>query len=301
MVVASLNVDLVSQTRRLPRPGETVIAIGSAKALGGKGGNQVVALARLGTKPRVIAAVGTDENGQSYLDALKKEGIDIENVSVVQEHTGTAIITVDQQGNNTIVVLPGANSLVPDLEEEVALGGLENNSVVLAQLEVPLSTVERYLSMARSRGHWTVLNPAPAHAQTLELLKFVDVLIPNELEFEELTGESAATEEGIKRGAGRLLDLGVSWVIVTLGARGAALASNDQLIMIAAKEVKSVDSTAAGDSFVAGVVHKLVGCAALTETVLLEACEFARDVAALTVQTHGAQPSLPTLEQVQKA
>lgn len=310
-VVASLNADHVVTAPRIPAPGETILGTASSRALGGKGGNQAVAAARLGARVAVIGCVGDDADGQAYLQALASEGVDLTRVArSPAAPTGMAAITVAADGANSIVVVPGANAEIPDGEAAAGIAAMSGLRVVLGQLEAnPEATVAAFQA-ARERGVLTILNPAPANEHAESLLPLADIVVPNEVEFGQLSGESAFDESGLRRGANKLLAQGAHWVIVTLGEQGSvvvgaatgsrsnaaagATSADCVLERVPAVATTAVDTTAAGDSYVGTLAAQLaeLGGEATRDNVMA-ACERAAHAAACTVAKSGAQPSLP--------
>lgn len=288
VVVGSANLDLVYTVAAIPRPGETVLATGSARHPGGKGANQAVAAARAGASVAMVARVGADDAGTLLLSTLAEAGVGTEHVSRVDAATGTAIVTVDASGENAIVVDAGANGLLdePSPEEADLLAG---SDVLLLQLEVPLATVVAAARTALSAGTTVVLNAAPVQALPGELLALVDVLVVNEQEADALGG-------GGPDGVGALLT-SVPAVVVTWGARGAVVAQRGGASSrLAAPSVTPVDTTGAGDTFCGALA------AALDRGDALEsAARFAVAAASLSVQRHGAVPSIPTREEIERA
>ncbi|MCI2958717.1 ribokinase [Agromyces atrinae] len=297
--MASINVDITVTVARIPAVGETILGTSVQESRGGKGANQAVALARLGTSVAVIGSVGEGAAGDDYRNDLASEGIDVSHVSSAHGvATGTALITVADDGDNNIVVVPAANAELSVARIEAATHLFPSADVVVAQFEVPLESTAAAFRRAREEGAVTVLNPAPAHEDSASLLDLTDVLVPNELEFEQLTGVAPTDDDALREACAPLFARGVAWVVVTLGGDGVALVGPDTLRRIPAKRVVAVDTTAAGDSFIAGLssviaAEKDAGGDALSETTLRRACEYATTVASVTVQGAGAQPSLP--------
>lgn len=274
-VVGSANLDLVATARRLPRPGETVHGNSFAEHPGGKGLNQAVSAARSGATVAFVGAVGADSAGDTLGAVLAGEGIGTGMLAAVHLPTGRALIGVaEDTGENSIIVVAGANA-------EVSADDLPPCRVLLTQLEVPLATVTAALSAARSAGALTILNPAPAASLPDDLLAECDVVVPNEHEVEMLGG------------ADRLLALGVGAVVVTLGARGAALHTRDGDTAIAPFAVTPVDTTGAGDAFCGALAARLAAGEALPD-----ALRFAAAAGALATTRRGAVPSMPRRDEV---
>ncbi|GAB6087619.1 ribokinase [Alkaliphilus crotonatoxidans] len=290
-VIGSLNMDLVVKVRKMPKLGETIFGNQYKEIPGGKGANQALAIARLGGNIHMIGRVGADSFGTILLENLARDGVNLEAVKKTpQVATGIAMIIVEEEGNNSIVVVPGANfSLtVEGLKEKEAMEKLAEADILLAQLEVPLSTVAFGLQRAKEMNKTTILNPAPAVDLDEEIFKNVDLLLPNETELERLSGIAADSKENLIKGAKVLLDKGVKEMIVTLGEKGCLYVSKDLIKEYQAYPVKAVDTTAAGDSFAAAVAVALAEGRSLDETI-----DFAMQVGALTVMKEGAQSSLP--------
>lgn len=292
IVVGSVNTDLVIRAGRLPRPGETVLGGEFYEAAGGKGANQAVAAARVALQPVVfVAAVGDDAYGRHSLESLARENLDARRIKTVAgSASGVALIMVGPDGENAIAVAPGANhALTPDDVDSLSGDIVASAAVWLTSLEIPLETALRGLQRAREAGLTTILNPAPAGElrDRLELLRYVDVLTPNESEAALLTGVDCSDRRGVREAADRLRRAGCGQCIVTLGAAG-CLVVGDEVSEIAGHQVNAVDATAAGDAF-NGVLA--VGLA--EGRTLVEAARRANRAAALAVTRRGAQPSLP--------
>ncbi|WP_438315088.1 ribokinase [Streptomyces sp. HUAS TT3] len=281
-VLGSTNMDLVAYVPKAPRLGETVTGRAFRTVPGGKGANQAVAAARCGAEVVMIGAVGADEFGVRLRSALTSAGVDTAGLRTVEGASGTAHITVDDEGGNSIIVIPGANARVTDLEAgdeaRIAAAG-----ALLLQLEVPLSAVRAAARTARAHGVRTVLTPAPAQPLPAELLSSVDLLVPNEHEVAALTGLTDP-----RQAAAALLER-VPEVVVTLGAAGALYAVRGrEPYVVPAPRVRAVDSTAAGDTFVGALA------VALGEgRPVREALAWAATAASLSVQRPGAQDSMP--------
>lgn len=288
LVVGSLNMDMVTKVAETPKVGETVSGDGLELIPGGKGANQAVALAKLGANVEMVGLLGQDANGRILKENLCKMGVENKCVKMLENvPTGLALIMVNASGDNSIVVIPGANGEIgPD---NVKAEWFEGVDYVLCQLEIPVETVEQVLRMAKEVGAKTILNPAPARRLSRNLLSLVDILIPNQTEFELLTEIKISVKEDLIRGYQYLNTLGIKELIVTLGEKGALYYNGKDFIEVAAKTVKVVDTTAAGDSFIAGVCDSLA-----RGLSMLQALEMGTKLAAITVTRFGAQSSLPT-------
>ena len=295
VVIGSLNMDLVTRAPRLPRGGETLIGESFSTIAGGKGANQAVAAARLGAQVAMVGCVGSDAYGQQLRGALVNEGIDCQAVSVVEGSSGVALIVVDDNSQNAIVIVAGANgALTPavlDGFDEV----LQSADVIVCQLEVPDATVAHALKRGRELGKIVILNPAPAsHALPADWYACVDYLIPNESEAAMLSGLAVDSLETAEAAAAQLIGAGAGKVIVTLGGQGLMFANGSSFEHFPAPRVKAVDTTAAGDTFVGGVPAALGNGKSEGEAIRL-----GQVAAALSVTRIGAQPSIPTLQEVQ--
>lgn len=290
VVVGSLNMDLVIRSPRIPVPGETIIGGDFRTVPGGKGANQAVAAGRLGAQVSMVGRVGQDDFAASLLDNLAEAGVD--HANVIQDPaaaTGVALITVDDAGENTIVVASGANMRLSPIDVNAAEPVIAAAKVLLLQLESPLETVIRAAEVAHAHEVTVVLNPAPAPSEPLpvHLLSLVDVLIPNETETSLLTGLPVEDLNQAEVAATKLRKGGVDTVVLTLGAKGALLVQ-DITELVPPFRVTPVDTTAAGDAFVGGF-----GTALSQGKSLLEAIRWGNGAGALATTKLGAQPSLP--------
>lgn len=292
LVIGSLNMDQVTKVDITPKVGETVAGIGLELIPGGKGANQAVAMGKLGADVSMVGLIGKDANGDIIKDNLEK--MNVNNTLVKSIHkipTGIALIMVNKSGDNSIVVIPGANGELK--VEDVKSSWFEDTRYVVCQLETPLKAIEASLKMAKSLGVKTILNPAPAKVLSKELLSNVDLLIPNEIEFETLTGVKIKSVQDMKKGFRRLESLGIKELIVTLGAKGAWFYNGIEFIEVCGRKVEAVDTTAAGDSFIGGFVTQLARGKSIKECL-----EYATKVASITVTRFGAQSSLPSYNEV---
>lgn len=295
VVIGSLNMDLVTRAPRLPRGGETLIGESFATIPGGKGANQAVAVARLGAQVSMVGCVGDDAYGEQLRGALLAEGIDCQAVRVEKGSSGVALIVVDDNSQNAIVIVAGANGA---LTAEVLDGVddvLQSADVIICQLEVPDATVGHALKRGRALGKIVILNPAPAsHALPADWYACIDYLIPNESEAAVLSGLAVDSLETAEAAAAHLIAAGAGKVIVTLGAQGLMFANGASFEHFPAPRVKAVDTTAAGDTFVGGFAAALA-----SGKSEVDAIRFGQVAAALSVTRAGAQPSIPTLLEVQ--
>jgi len=295
VVVGSLNMDLVIRTPRFPGPGETIIGSAFHTIPGGKGANQAVAAAKLGAQVTMVGRVGDDAFGTQQIANLSQLGIDVSRIQRDPEAaTGVALIVLDEQGQNSIILAPGANMRLTLADLEAAEDALASAAILVLQLETPQKVVEQAIRVARAHGVVVLLNPAPARRLPPTLLSQVDVLIPNESETALLTGTEVNDIESARRAAAKLRAPGVGTVILTLGGRGALLLEGQKATHVPGYRVDVVDTTAAGDAFVGGFA---VGLAEGQE--LAEAVRLANAAGALAVTKLGAQPSLPTRSEVE--
>lgn len=295
IVFGSLNVDLVVRAPRLPRPGETLAGTAFERVPGGKGANQAVAAARMGARVALAGRVGVDADGELLLAGLAAEGID--TTRVAQDRgapTGIASIVVADDGSNQIVVVPGANGRVTEADAEALAPLLGPGSVLMLQQEIPPGAVHRAARIARERGAFVVLDPAPAEGPLEpELLALVDLLTPNESEAAALTGRPVTTPAEARAAARHLAARGARNVVVTCGAHGAIAVLDHVDADVPPFSVQAVDSVAAGDAFNGAVAAAFAEGRRLADALSLGAA-----AGALACTRHGAQPSLPRRDEV---
>lgn len=292
-IIGSLNMDLVVNVDTMPKPGQTIIGSNFKEVPGGKGANQAVAMARLNGNVSMIGKVGEDGFGQTLINSLKNDKVDTTYIQTSKGATGVALITVDKNAQNSIVVSPGANFEVKEDDIDNNIEAIKNSDIVVLQLETPLNTIKYALNKAKELNKYTILNPAPAVKLDDEIIKNVDLLTPNETELEIISGVSIETEEDIQKAAQIMIEKGVKELIVTLGSKGSLYINKEKSMFKKAYKVEAVDTTAAGDSYTGALA------VALSQDKNIEdAMDFASKVGALSVLKEGAQSSLPTLEDV---
>lgn len=294
-VVGSSNTDMVIKADHLPGPGETILGGTFFMNPGGKGANQAVAAARLGGKVSFICKTGDDIFGRQSLQQLNEEGIDTSFIITDSVYpTGVALITVDKQAENCIVVASGANAALNPSDLTNARELILQSSIILMQLEIPLATVSYTAAMAHEKNIPVVLNPAPACLLPDELLRNISILTPNKTEAVMLSGISIHDMDSAKKAAQKIKDRGVRTVIITLGNNGALILDEDAFTHIPANSVTAVDTTAAGDTFNGALV------VALSEGIdILQATAFAVKAATISVTRIGAQVSIPYKHEVE--
>lgn len=293
VVVGSINMDLVTICNRVPEGGETLFGEEFFQVPGGKGANQAVAIGKLGTDVTMLGKVGKDSFGKDLIEAMKKSGVKTEHIKEGEKATGIAKIIVEKNGQNRILVVAGANSEVDREYIDEHLDVIRDCDVLVAQLEIPIETVAYVLEKAKEFGKMTILNPAPARELSEDIIRNSDLIIPNESELALMTGMKTDTHEEIKEAGEKLLNLGVKDLVVTLGSKGSLHLNREVCEFHSAYKVKAIDTTAAGDSFIGGLVRELKG------NNLSEAIEFATKVSAIAVTKKGAQTSIPTIEEVE--
>lgn len=289
IVIGSSNTDMVIKTKNFPAPGETIMGGKFLMNPGGKGANQAVAAARLGGRVTFIGKVGDDIFGKQAVQQLEDEGINVDFVVVDPENpSGVALITVDQKGENSIVVAPGSNGTLSPADFDNAIDELNESEYILMQLETPILTVEHISRIAVEKRKKVVLNPAPAAELSNELLKNLYIITPNETEAGLLTGVRVTDEQSALKAATVLHDKGVEIVIITMGSAGAFLLVNGNPEMITTHKVEAIDTTAAGDTFNGALVVALSEGKTIQESIV-----FANKSASVSVTRIGAQSSVP--------
>jgi ribokinase len=292
VVVGSINIDLVARAGRIPAPGETLLGEDFATHPGGKGANQAVAVARLGHPVSMIGRLGDDGFGTQLRDHLTHTGVDITAVRTSPGSSGVAVIVVAGTGENSIVVVPGANALLTPQDLDDSIDILRSASAVLTQLETPLETILHLAALCLREGVPLILDPAPAQALSKELLSKVTWFTPNETEATFYTGNSESLDPAVT--ASDLLNKGLTNLVLKLGSRGAYLATPDgQRHRIPSFPAHAVDTTAAGDCFNGAFATGLALGMSPPESA-----RFAAAAAAISVTRPGAQPSMPTRAEV---
>ena len=293
IVVGSSNTDMIIKVPHLPAPGETVLGDEFQMIHGGKGANQAIAAARAGGQVIFLSCLGNDTFGKNALEKLKNEGIDTSHIKISDEGpSGVAMINVASSGENSISVAPGANSLL--LPEDIERAGsiFENADIVLLQLEIPMETVTRTIRLAREYNLRVILNPAPARKLEPGLLAMIDIITPNETEAAIL---SSVENEGLDKKTliGKLKELGLETIIITLGEKGVMFSSNGQEGHMNGNKVDVIDTTAAGDTFNGYLAVALAGGATLDESIRI-----ANQAASVSVTRLGASTSIPFLSEI---
>lgn len=295
LVVGSLNMDVVMSVATLPNRGQTLTIKQIDHYPGGKGGNQAMAASLLGADVKFIGCVGEDKAGRQLIESLREAKVDVSSIVVDKGvQTGTAYITVEESGENTICVFPGANGSLSREMVETRLNSRKPAAIV-ASLEIPLDPVATILEWGKKNGIITVLNPAPARKLSKDIYANSDYLIPNETELALLSEMEIKSVDDVQKGCRRLLEQGVKAVVVTLGDQGAYFCSANEEFYEPAVQVDMVDATGAGDAFVAAFTQQIVQGISVKDAI-----RFASLTGAKTVTKPGAQSALPTLEEVRK-
>jgi len=295
LVLGSINMDLVTETERNPLPGETIKSKSFKTSPGGKGDNQAVAIARLGGDVVFAGCVGNDQYGEQLIDNLIANGIEADYVKKLSDiNTGMAFINVFK-GQNTIILYEGANGCVTTENMMHCEELIKRSQILLMQLEIPVETIKWAAAVAEANETMVILNPAPALALDNEIYKYVDILVPNEVEAQQLSGIEIKNDSDYERIISRFRNMGVKEVIITLGDKGALYGNGSIMKRTPAYNVDAVDSTGAGDAFIGGL------CFALShDRPMDKALKYASAVAAISVTRMGAQSALPTAYEVEE-
>lgn len=294
-VAGSINTDLVTKTPRFPKPGETMYGERFSTFTGGKGANQAVALAKLGADVAMVGMTGNDIYADDYLAYFKRLGVNTLGVERAETSTGIAVITVDGSGENSIIIVSGANAKV---DKDYILKNrniIESADFLLLQLEVPMGAVVQAAKSASEAGTVVILDPAPAVPLGGELLRYVDIITPNETEAEILTGVKPEDEAGFAAAGQRLIEMGVKTAVLKAGNRGAYVFADSTLTHVEGFVVAAVDTTAAGDTFNAGLAFGLG-----RGLSIIDAVRFANAAAAISTTKPGAQDGMPSLEETER-
>lgn len=294
LVIGSSNMDLVVQVPRCPAAGETLFGSSFTTNYGGKGANQAVAVARIGSGVTFMTKLGNDTFGQQMRQHFSEEGMDLTHILTDAESpTGTALITVEDKGENRIIVVPGANARLTENDVESLSAEINSCRFVLTQLEIPLPTVLHIAEMTSAAGKQLILNPAPARPLPDSLLQKVFLITPNETEAEILTGIRVSDVESARRAALWFREKGVQQIVITMGSQGAFVFTDDFQGMVPSYKVKAIDTTAAGDVFNGALT------VALSEgKTTADAARFGCAASALAVMRPGAQSSIPTRTEI---
>ncbi len=296
VVIGSSNTDMIVQVPRIPKPSETILGGTFHTAAGGKGANQAVAAARAGGEVTFVARVGDDMFGEKAISGFKADNINVDFVLKDPDApSGVAEIFVADDGENSIAVASGANAKLSPQDVEKAKDAIKAADIVLMQLETPLSTVAAAAKLAQQLNKMVILNPAPAQSLTSEVLQNISLLTPNESEIELLTGIEIADESSMAKAAAEIKSKGVKQVIITLGASGVYVDSENFTGRVPGFSVVPVDTTAAGDVF-----NGALAVALARGDDIKKAVHFAQAAAALSVTKMGAQPSAPSLQDIER-
>jgi ribokinase len=293
LVIGSLNMDLVARCEQLPQPGQTIFGQDFFTAAGGKGANQAVAAARLGARVAMAGCVGHDQFGHELIAGLRAAGVDADEVQAVARPTGTALITVDAAGNNTIVVISGANLACDKALVDRALAIAGGPGILLLQHEIPPEVNDHAIRAAHDAGWFVILNPAPARPVAQALLPLIDIIVPNETEAAKIAGGVVAGRTDALAVGRRLVAQGTRAALVTLGGDGALYCDASVALHCPAVAVAAVDTTAAGDGYIGALATALADGRTIQESL-----GYAGASAALSVTRLGAQPSLGSREEV---
>lgn len=289
VVVGSSNMDMVVKTDHIPVPGETVLSGSFFMNPGGKGANQAVAVARLGGEVLFVSKMGNDVFGKQFSQLFSDEGIDTRYILSDEDlPSGVALITVDEAGENSIVVASGANANLQSSDMDGALAQIASAGILLVQLEIPMDTVNYVVKYASEKGVKVIVNPAPANTLSPELLACIYLLTPNKTEAAMIAGIEVTDMESAKKAAQIICAKGAKNVVVTMGPLGAVICKSGECSIVKARKVETVDTTAAGDVF-----NGALAVAVAEGKELQDAVDFACEAAAISVTRLGAQASIP--------
>ena len=294
-VIGSINTDMVAMTEVLPSPGETVMGREFMMTAGGKGANQAVAAARMGGDVTMIGRLGNDVFAEQSIKRLKSENINCEFITKdTEKSSGLALISVDQNGENHIVVAPGANETLTKERLGSVLSQIPDNAIVMMQLEIPLESVVSVIEFCKKSNKKIILDPAPAKNLTPDFTKSLYMITPNETEATAMTGVKIKDLRDVKKAAIKLLGSGSQYVLITMGANGVYLASqNDEFEYIPSPKVTTIDSTAAGDCF-----NGTLAVSLSQGLSVFEAAKKACRAASISVTRKGAQDSMPFINEL---
>ena len=295
-IIGSINTDMVAMTKNLPAPGETVMGGEFMMTAGGKGANQAVSAARLGGEVTMVGRLGEDIFGDQSIERLKHENINCDFIgrdSIAA--SGVALISVDDKGENHIVVAPGANNQLDKTKVKTALDSMPDNAIILLQLEIPLETVAHIIEITRGSSRRVILDPAPAPSTALpdNFLNGLYLITPNETEATKLSGIEVQDDRSAEAAARKLLATGVNNVAITMGAKGVVLVQQNGVKFIKSPKVTAIDSTAAGDCFNGALAVSIANDLSLEQSV-----ERACRAASISVTRKGAQDSMPSKSEV---
>lgn len=296
VVLGSINVDTILNIKRLPVPGETMAMSDESNAGGGKGANQAIAAVRGGAKTTFIAKIGQDHAADFMLDTFKKDGLNMENITVdPKAGTGKAYILLDDNGQNSILIYGGANQTISVDDVKNAESSIAEADCLISEFETPIEATLEAFRIAKKNNVVTILNPAPAKTDiSEELFQLTDIIVPNETEAEAITGVKAVDKKSIINSADKLNKMGVKRVIITIGSRGSLYYTDGKDDFVNAYKVSAVDTTAAGDTFIGYLAAKLDS----NLDNMVEAMKFASKASSIAVQVKGAQNSIPYVDDV---
>ncbi|GKQ43140.1 ribokinase [Companilactobacillus sp. RD055328] len=291
VVLGSTNVDTILNVSRFPLPGETMAMNDRATAGGGKGANQALAAARLGADTSFISRVGSEGAAEFMLDTFKEDGMHVDHITTsTTAGTGQAYILVEEAGQNSILIYAGANAEVGEKDILAAEDTIKDADILIAQFEVPIPAIIKAFEIATANGVKTILNPAPGRESIpAELIKLTDIIIPNETEAQIITGVEVTDRASMDAAAAKLMEMGVSTVLITVGSEGSYYNTGEKSGFVNAFKVEAKDTTAAGDTFIGAFSSQIKPDLSNIE----DAMRFANKASSLAVQKSGAQTSIP--------